>query len=76
MAGNVWQWLSDWYDGGYYAVSPEEGNPQGPDSGTFHVLRGGSWGSNPYSVRSTYRIRNEPTITGSFIGFRCVRNTE
>ena len=68
MAGNVWEWVADWYSETYYASSPTE-NPTGPDSGTHRVLRGGSWGS---SVRSTDRYGLTPSKNGSSSGgFRC-----
>ena len=42
MTGNVWEWCQDWFDSNYYANSPQN-NPQGPSSGGFRMLRGGSW---------------------------------
>ncbi|MFZ4848781.1 MAG: formylglycine-generating enzyme family protein [Caldilinea sp.] len=72
MAGNVWEWVNDWYGASYYSTSPSV-NPQGPATGTSRVLRGGSWGSGD-GVRSVYRLSTDPDYWGDFVGFRCVRS--
>jgi serine/threonine-protein kinase len=70
MAGNVWEWVADWYDKNYYASSPAS-NPVGPDSGTQRVLRGGGFGSRIYTLRATHRWSNVPTDAYEWVGFRC-----
>jgi formylglycine-generating enzyme required for sulfatase activity len=71
----VHEWVNDWYSWTYYSVSPSN-NPQGPATGTYRVLRGGSWSSSGNGVRSALRnyLIFVPDGWLYDVGFRCVRS--
>jgi formylglycine-generating enzyme required for sulfatase activity len=71
MAGNVTDWVYDWYDEDYYQNSPDW-NPSGPLSGIEKVHRGASWYSGYTNQRSAARNFNIPIHTHDHGGFRCV----
>ena len=61
MHGGVWEWCSDWYGKDYYQKSPEQ-DPQGPKTGVFRVVRGGSWSDDAADCRSARRLALAPGI--------------
>lgn len=69
MAGNVWEWVADWYDSGYYEHSPYA-DPRGAQSGTARVLRGGSWDYDSDLARCAYRNGYSPDFVFGYYGFR------
>jgi formylglycine-generating enzyme required for sulfatase activity len=70
MAGNLREWVNDWYQSNYYELSPAE-NPPGPESGEFRVLRGGSYESAESGVLVSRREYEPLDTTSPLIGFRC-----
>jgi len=70
MAGNVWEWVSDWYSETYYAETPAR-DPQGPPGALEKVLRGGGWASRALDLRTAGRSFDLTFHNGTDIGFRC-----
>lgn len=75
LAGNVSEWVSDWFDPDYYRKGINE-NPKGPDVGELKVFRGGSWNEDPEVARSAGRNGGESTRKSYLTGFRCARDVQ
>ena len=73
MLGNVYEWTADWYSNSYYSVSPAN-NPQGPNSGSYRVLRGGCFYSAYDYLRVSYRSYDSPSAGYGTLGLRCCRS--
>ena len=75
MAGNTREWVQDWYDPNYYAVSSDR-NPQGPEKGVVRSIRGGSWHSPLADIGTAARGRGGFALQTHGTGFRCARSIE
>lgn len=73
MAGNIAEWVQDWFGSDYYAHMPER-NPLGPTRGRYKSVRGGSWKSNRVMLRTATRGGASPDQRAATIGFRCARS--
>ena len=73
MAGNVREWVADWFDWNYYSKSPER-NPKGSADGRGRGLRGGSWHNAPSSASASRRSWEVPSDTSNRVGFRCAQD--
>ena len=73
MAGNVAEWVQDWFGFDYYAYIPQR-NPPGPTSGRYKSVRGGSWKSKTIMLRTATRGGSPPDQRSATVGFRCARS--
>ena len=73
LAGNLYEWVADWYDDTFYTAQPAY-NPRGPADGTAKGQRGGSYINQPYRLRSTFRTKSDPTEHDPRVGFRCAQD--
>ncbi len=73
MAGNVWEWVSDFWSESYYQESPVD-NPQGPTTGDRHVCKGGSYEHVKENNRASFRWGLQLIQRGYDNGFRCARD--
>jgi len=72
MAGNIAEWVQDWFGIDYYVTMPER-NPKGPATGRYKSVRGGSWKSNPNVLRAATRNGAVPDQRAPTLGFRCAK---
>ena len=73
MAGNVREWVQDWYAADYYKTASGR-NPRGPESGILKVVRGGSWHSFEADIRAAARGKGGFALKTHGVGFRCAKN--
>ena len=73
LAGNLYEWTTDWYDEEYYKNIPAI-DPHGPAEGTTKVQRGGSYTNTPYRLRTSFRTKGDPTEHEPNVGFRCAQD--
>ena len=74
LAGNVMEWVSDWYQEDAYTAS--SANPGGPSSGSYKVIRGASWGTVGKETRLTIRLKMVPDFRDTTTGFRCAKSVQ
>jgi len=75
MAGNVREWLADWFDKRYYLETPRD-NPTGPETGIERSMRSGAYDADANEIYTTSRYKHEPQSAGLSRGFRCAESAK